>query len=461
MTVLPRVSELCLASETRNPTPLTLLETSEYASWKAEQSDTLLNWLVTTGYEGSGFTFLPEAETGVTGALFITDTLDGVFSTADLPDRLPAGDYLLANSLTTEQQHNVAFAWGASTYRFTRYKQETKPRPRLGITEQQVLDKAVTQVAAIRLVRDLINTPAADMMPEHLSEAAMVLAHQFDAEFSEIVDHDLLVQHYPMIHAVGRASVHVPRLLDIRWGNPDDPKITLVGKGVCFDSGGLNIKPGNYMRQMKKDMGGSAHVLGLAYWIMAAGLPLNLRVLIPAVENAVSSNAFRPGDVLDTRKGLTVEIDNTDAEGRLVLCDALAEAVTETPELIMDFATLTGACRVALGTELPGFFSNDKSVARDLEDAGERCGEPVWQLPLHQPYKDFLKSDIADLVNGAPTPYGGAITAALYLERFVDDIPWVHFDIMAWNLRKQPGRPVGGEAMGVRAAFEYLERRFG
>jgi len=212
---------------------------------------------------------------------------------------------------------------------------------------------------------------------------------------------------------------------------------------------------------MKKDMGGSAHVLGLASWIMASNLPVNLRVLIPAVENAVSGNAFRPGDVLNTRKGLTVEIDNTDAEGRLVLCDALAEAVADKPELIVDFATLTGACRVALGTELPGFFSNDRDVARALADAGEQCGEPVWQLPLHQPYNDFLKSEVADLVNGAPTPYGGAITAALYLERFVDDVPWVHFDIMAWNLRKQPGRPVGGEAMGVRAMYAYLKTRFG
>lgn len=460
MTRLSQVSELCLATETQSPTRLIVLAASAFADWLAEQPVAVQSWLEVTAYDGKGFAFLPGDDKALAAVLFVCDKPDEVFATAALAEKLPAGDYVLAEDLDDAVVRNVAFGWGLTTYRFDRYKKDDKPQPRLGLASESLLAAVRQQVAAVRLTRDLVNTPAADMMPEHLAQVSIHLAQQFGAEYRELTGKELLEHNYPMIHAVGRASVHQPRLLDIRWGQPDAPRVTLVGKGVCFDTGGLNIKPGNYMRQMKKDMGGAAHVLGLASWIMAAELPINLRVLIPAVENAVSGNAFRPGDVLDTRKGLTVEIDNTDAEGRLVLCDALAEAVNDTPELIVDFATLTGACRVALGTELPGFFSNDRTVSRALEDAGERCGEPVWPLPLHQPYNDFLKSDIADLVNGAPTPYGGAITAALYLERFVDDIPWVHFDIMAWNQRKLPGRPVGGEAMGIRAVFEYLEERF-
>lgn len=461
MTRLSGVTELCTVSETQSPTLLTIMEASTFKPWKAEQPDSIQEWLQATGYEGNGFAFLPDESSGVSAVLFVCKDLSDVFATGELADKLPAGDYILSDNLSDAVIRNIAFAWGAATYRFDRYKKSSKVLPRLGLASDSILEQARQQVAAIRLVRDLVNIPAADMMPEHLAEAAMGLAQEFGANYKELVGEELIAHNYPMIHAVGRASVHEPRLLDIRWGKGDAPKVTLVGKGVCFDSGGLNIKPGNYMRQMKKDMGGSAHVLGLAAWIMASNLPINLRVLIPAVENAVSGNAFRPGDVLNTRKGLTVEIDNTDAEGRLVLCDALSEAVADKPELIVDFATLTGACRVALGTELPGFFSNNRTVAQALMDAGDQCGEPVWQLPLHQPYNDFLKSEIADLVNGAPTPYGGAITAALYLEHFVDDIPWVHFDIMAWNLRKQPGRPIGGEAMGVRAVYEYLSNHFG
>ena len=258
-----------------------------------------------------------------------------------------------------------------------------------------------------------------------------------------------------------RASVHAPRLLELNWGSEKDPRISLVGKGVCFDSGGLNIKTGNFMRLMKKDMGGAAHVLGLARLIMSEKLPVSLQVLVPAVENAVSGDSFRPGDVIPTRKGLTVEIDNTDAEGRLVLCDALAAADEKDPELIVDFATLTGACRVALGTELPGFFCNDESVALDLFEAGQSTLDAVWRLPLHDAYNYMLKSQIADTVNSA-SGMGGAITAALYLKKFVsDDTSWVHYDVMAWNDRAQPGRKVGGEAMGLRATYEYLNQRFG
>ncbi len=300
------------------------------------------------------------------------------------------------------------------------------------------------------------------MMPQHLSEVMSDLATRYQGEFSEWVGDELLEQNYPTIHLVGRASENKPRLLDLRWGKKDAPKVTLVGKGVCFDSGGLDLKPADGMRLMKKDMGGAAHVIGLANLIMAMDLNVQLRVLVPAVENAVSRNAFRPGDVVKTRKGITVEIDNTDAEGRLVLCDALDEAQQDNPDLIVDFATLTGAMRVALGTELPGFFSSDSELASKLCAMGEQSQDPVWHMPLFAQYKNLLNSDVADMTNCSKGPFGGAITAALYLQEFVaPTTPWIHFDVMAWNVRALPGRPVGGEAFGIRAVYALLHDKFG
>ena len=404
---------------------------------------------------------MPGDQGALAQALFVCDSLDDMFACGELANSLPAGDYLLQDISDHDQLISIAFAWGAGAYRFERYVQPGKPQARLLLADEGALNEALKLVEATKRVRDLINTPAADMMPENLAAAVEAMAQEFNAEFRQTVGDDLLDENYPMVHAVGRASVHAPRLLDLRWGDESHPKVTLVGKGVCFDSGGMDIKPSSAMRWMKKDMGGSAHTIGLAYLIMAQKLPVRLRLLIPAVENAVSGNAFRPGDVLNTRKGSTVEIDNTDAEGRLVLCDALTEAISEKPELVVDYATLTGAARVALGTELPGFFTNQLQLASDLMQVGQKVTDPVWSLPLHQPYKDFLKSDIADLVNCASTPFGGAISAALYLEHFVEETPWVHFDVMAWNNRKLSGRPVGGEAMGMRAMFGYLCSRFG
>lgn len=442
-------------------TPLILLNKSDYESWLNEQPANTQNWLSNTRFKGNGFSLIPDSDNQLQAVVFVSDNIHDFFACGELVNQLPAGEYFPATTDETVLR-SLAISWGLSAYQFELYKSSEKEYPVLNIANQTLAEEAQSFIKGICLTRDLINTPASDMMPEHLSEQTQTLAKQYGAEFSEIVGEDLLKENYPTIHAVGRASVHAPRLLDLRWGKPEHPKVTLVGKGVCFDSGGLDLKPSNAMRLMKKDMGGAAHVLGLAAIIMANKLAVNLRVLVPAVENAVSGNAFRPGDVLTTRKGMTVEVDNTDAEGRLVLCDALDEASSEQPDIILDFATLTGACRVALGTELPGFFCNQQAVANDLLQSGLKTQDPVWQLPLHKPYRELLKSDVADIANCATSPFGGAITAALYLQEFIQhDTPWVHFDVMAWNNRKLPGRPTGGEAMGVRAVYDYLKTRFG
>jgi len=287
------------------------------------------------------------------------------------------------------------------------------------------------------------------------------LATGHGAEIRVVTGQALLDEGYPAIHAVGRASTHRPRLIDLTWGDPGAPRLTLLGKGVCFDSGGLDIKPASGMRLMKKDMGGAAHAIGLADLVMSASLPVRLRLLVPAVENAIAGNAYRPGDVLATRKGLTVEVDNTDAEGRIVLSDALTEGAADTPDLMIDFATLTGAARIALGTELPAMFCNDEAVATGLAEAGRDVHDEVWRMPLHAPYRALIESKVADIANSASQPQGGAITAALFLQAFVPDaISWAHFDIMAWTTTAKPARPVGGEAMALRAVFEFLERRY-
>lgn len=438
--------------------PLTLVETAQFESLLQERPAQQARWLRACGYAGKGLCLLPDGEGALAEVLVGVVSLNDPWILGDVARRLPQGEYQLQGS--DDVLDRAGLGWLLGTYQFDRYKVTEPANATLIIADEARVYRLQRQAEGVALVRDLVNTPANDMMPEHLSEAMHTLADGFGASFSEIVGEQLLTKNYPTIHAVGRASVHAPRLLDMRWGNPGHPKVTLVGKGVCFDSGGLDIKPSAGMRYMKKDMGGAAHVLGLAHMIMSLDLPVNLRVLIPAVENAISGNAFRPGDVIKTRKGLTVEIDNTDAEGRLVLCDALAEADTETPDMIIDFATLTGAARVALGTELPGFFTDADALARDINLAGKKVNDPVWQLPLHTPYNDFLNSEVADLVNCPTTPFGGAITAGLYLKRFVELTPWVHFDIMAWNQRALPGRPVGGEAFGVRAVFEMLEQRY-
>ncbi|MFI4963040.1 MAG: leucyl aminopeptidase family protein [Legionellales bacterium] len=370
---------------------------------------------------------------------------------------LPLGSYEVQDILS----HGAAVAWALAQYGFDAYKKQV-PKPRVLVVNEHDVTDILALSKAVFLVRDLINAPASDMGPKEMSLVMEQLAKMHGAQFKQWVGDELLKDRFPAIHAVGRASASAPRLLSLTWGDERDPRVTLVGKGVCFDSGGLDIKPSSGMRWMKKDMGGAAHCLGLAQWIMTRRLPIRLRVLIPAVENAIGPDAFRPGDVLTMRNGLTVEIDNTDAEGRLVLADALVKACEEQPELLVDFSTLTGAARTAVGTEIAALFTNNESLAVELADVSHKVSDPVWRLPLFAPYEDFLRSNIADLANSSPSPYAGAIVAGLFLQHFVSkSVPWIHFDIMAWNVSSKPGKPEGGEAMGLRTIAEYLLRVYG
>jgi leucyl aminopeptidase len=443
-------------------TSLFIINKNNYNDWLSEQTHQNQAWLANTNYKAEGLALLPNTQGELSLAVFVVEDARHFFACGELIKQLPPGQYLL--HAKDEQQQAICFSWLMGAYKFDRYVTKNKnnaPLPCLAVNNQTIVDSAIKYAEATTLVRDLVNTPAADMMPIDLGDCAQNLADRYHGQVQQIIGDELVEQNYPTIHAVGRASAHAPRLIDLTWGNSHHPKVTLVGKGVCFDSGGLDLKPAAGMRNMKKDMGGSAHVLGLAQLIMSHNLPINLRVLIPAVENAVSSNAIRPGDVITTRAGITVEIHNTDAEGRLVLCDALTEADTEQPDLIIDFATLTGAMRVALGTELPGFFSTSDEVAAGITQAGSKISDPVWRMPLYSPYGDLLKSSIADMTNCAAIPFGGAITAALYLQEFVKkETDWVHFDVMAFNIRALPGRPLGGEAFGIRAVFDYLQAKY-
>ncbi len=372
---------------------------------------------------------------------------------------LPEGTYRLRDG-------NVGAAglgWLLGQHRFERYKAGEPNGPRVLLTSAPArIDETVRLAEATAKVRDLVNIGASDLGPAELEAEAAMLADRFAATLT-VTRGDALATGYPMIHTVGQAASRerAPRLIEIEWGNPDHPRVAIIGKGVCFDSGGLDIKPSSGMRLMKKDMGGAAHALALAGLVMAAGLKLRLHLLIPAVENAIAGNAFRPGDILRTRQGLTVENTNTDAEGRLILGDALTKAAEGKPGLILDFATLTGAARVALGPDLPATFANDESLAAQLLEAGTAVHDPLWRLPLWDGYDDMLKSDIADMVNAPDGGFAGAITAALFLRRFVPaGVPWVHLDTFAWRPVAKPARPKGGEALGLRAAWQLLKSRY-
>jgi leucyl aminopeptidase len=421
--------------------------------------------------EASGFEpkagrhlLLPGAEGGLAGVLFGLEGADDPskdpFRPGALVGVLPAGAYRFANP--PHDSKLAALAFGLGCYRFTRYRKQDEKELKLELPGNVDGDDLTRVVDGVCLARDLINTPANDMGPVELEDAARTLAGRHGAQVRSIVGDDLIKEGFPLVHAVGRAAARAPRLIDISWGDPGHPKVTLVGKGVCFDTGGLDIKPESGMLNMKKDMGGAASMLGLAHMLMDRGAKLRLRVLIPAVENAISGSAFRPRDVYRSRKGLTVEIGNTDAEGRLILADALALADEEQPELIADMATLTGAARVALGADLPPFYTNDDQFAADLARCATAENDPLWRMPLWRPYDALLDSKVADLNNVSSGGFAGSITAALFLRRFVSAAKaWLHVDIFAWNQAGKPGRPEGAECQAARALYALLVARYG
>lgn len=419
-------------------------------------------WAEANGFSGQrGRLLALPGEAGALSAyLFGIGAEDGrsPFIAGQAASALVAGHYCLEGAIEDPTLAAIAFRLGA--YRFDRYR-EAKPVPTIELPEGADGAEVDRQVTAATLARDLVNTPSSDLGPDNLHKAVEEFALARGMGFKAIVGEDLLAQNFPMIHAVGRASAQAPRLLELTWGKESDPKLTLVGKGVTFDTGGLDIKSAAGMLMMKKDMGGAANILGLAHAVVSAELPVRLRVLLPVVENAISGNAFRPGDVLHSRRGLTVEIGNTDAEGRLILADALALADEEGPDLIVDMATLTGAARVALGPELPPLYSTDDALAAEIMSAGLAQEDPFWQMPLWQPYDGQLSSKIADLNNTGSGGYAGSVTAALFLRRFVSKArAWVHLDILAWAPEARPGRPVGATDQGIRALFAVLKKRY-
>jgi leucyl aminopeptidase len=443
---------------------VTVVPAAGYGDWLAGQPERRRAWLEGTGFEPkpASVALLPGAEGAPDGALLIASEPAEPWDFASLRARLPAGDWRLEGAGAGVPAGHAALGWALASYRFERYRKREAKAQRLVLdaVDEEVRTAEAT-AEAVWLARDLINTPASDLGPSELADAARAVADRFGARLRIVVGDDLLAENYPAIHAVGRASPRAPRLIDLTWGAPDAPKLTLIGKGVCFDTGGLDLKSASNMLLMKKDMGGAAVTLGLAQAVMALEVPVSLRLLIGAVENSVSGAAFRPGDVLATRKGLSVEIGNTDAEGRLVLCDLLAEGDCERPDLMIDCATLTGAARVALGPQLPAVFTPDDGLAAALQAAGEEAFEPVWRLPLHAPYREMLDSPIADINNTGSGGFAGAITAALFLKEFVAETrAFAHLDIYGWNAADRPGRPKGGEATGLRALLALILRRF-
>ncbi|MGX5667521.1 leucyl aminopeptidase family protein [Rhizobium daejeonense] len=418
-----------------------------------------LDWARKAGFkaEAGSVLLIPTADGHLGGALFGlgSNPSENPFLTGKLARSLPAGDWHIETAPLTANR--LLLGYGLGSYSFDRYRSERPAEPKLLIPQDADAADIKRQLAGVFLARDLINTPTNDMGPADLENAFRALAEHYKAEFTSIVGDELLEKNFPLVHTVGRASTVAPRLLEMRWGKKGHPRVTLVGKGVCFDTGGLDIKPASSMLLMKKDMGGAANVLGLALMIMDAKLKIDLRVIVPAVENSIAGNAFRPGDVYKSRKGLTVQIDNTDAEGRLILADALAYADEDAPDLLIDMATLTGAARVALGPDLPPFFTDDEDLAHDIVDASLETDDPLWRMPLYKGYEKNLRTPIADLTNAPAGGMAGAITAALFLKRFVGKSKsWVHFDIFGWAQSERPHSPMGGEAQGIRALYRFL-----
>jgi leucyl aminopeptidase len=443
---------------------LHLVDKSGFEAWLKRQPERVRGAIGAQGFKGEGYqlAILPADKAGWSAVLGVANVGElSPWCLAKAAEALPEGTYRVEGS----GPGPAVLGWLLAQYRFERFKSEgSKKGPRILLTDDPArIEETVRLAEATHLVRDLVNLPAQDLGPAELEAAAAAVAREAGVKLT-VTSGDKLVAGYPMIHAVGRAAApeRAPRLIELEWGDQRHPRVAVVGKGVCFDSGGLDIKNASGMRLMKKDMGGGAHALALAQLVIRNRLPVRLHLLVPAVENAISGNAFRPGDILKSRKGLTVEIGNTDAEGRLILADALAKAVEGKPELVVDFATLTGAARVALGPDLPALFVNDEALAAELLAAGEAVSDPLWRMPLWKAYNEMFASDIADIGNASDAPLAGAVTAALFLQKFVpDEVPWAHLDTFAWRAAAKPGRPKGGDALGLRAAWQMLKNRYG
>lgn len=443
-----------------------LIAEKNFKTWLEGQPAPVQNWFSENDFTGTKHSFLkiPNKEGKVEDVIAILDAEKNLYALSEISKRFNglfelSHDYV---ELSQDEVTQICLGWALGAYKFDRYKQDPSAKEAvLYLPEEADRTKIMALAEAVYKVRDLVNTPPNDMMPQNLQEEMEEMAEKFDANLDVIFDDALVEKDFHAVYAVGKGSDNRPRVLDFRWGHAHHPKVTLVGKGVCFDSGGLNMKSEKSMSLMKKDMGGAAQAIGLGMLIMSLKLPIRLRIIVGAVENAVSGNAYRPSDVIQTKKGLTVEITNTDAEGRLVLADCLHEACREKPELLFDFATLTGAARVALGPDMPPIYSNDEILAHDLVSASQEKEDYLWAMPLWDRYYDYLKSDIADLTNCSPNSFGGSITAGLFLQKFVDEaVRWVHVDCYAWTPSAKVGQPMGGEAQSIRAIFHYLEKEY-
>lgn len=464
---MSHITSLCLQKNAPKETKtIHLVQEDNFDVWLKGQPQPVQNWCLTNEFKGKKGSYLeiPNKDGKADDVIAVIGEDKNLYALSSLAGKFE-GHFMLNHEsvdLSEDDVVHLCLGWALGSYQFSSYKSEQKTKTSVLIIPENIDDTRVIALArGVYKTRDLVNTPPNDMMPQHLEAEMKELASEFGADINVVLDEDLIKNDYHAIYAVGQASVHRPRLLDLTWGQKNHPKITLVGKGVCFDNGGLNIKTGSSMSLMKKDMGGAAQVIGLALMIMSLKLPIRLRVLVGAVENAISGNAYRPSDIIKTKKGLSVEITNTDAEGRLVLSDCLALACEEKPELIADFATLTGAARVALGPDLPPIYSDYENLALNLVEAGDRVQDPVWHMPLWDNYNSYLESPVADLANSASTGFGGSITAGLFLKNFVDsDIPWVHIDCYAWTPKARAGQPLGGECQGPRALLEVLEKTY-
>lgn len=444
--------------------PLYLVDLARFPVWQDAQAPRTRAWVEAHGFKGDAGTqlLIPGADGAPAAAVAgIADPADPA-SLGHLPLLLPPLAFrIAADGPFIVPPDRAVLGWGLGAYRFTRYLKAVKPTAKLAV-DASAQAEALAVLAASTQVRDLVNTPTEHMGPDELEAAVQALAQTHGAGFRNVRGPELLAQNFPAIHAVGRASHRAPRLIELTHGDAALPHLVIVGKGVCFDTGGLDVKPAEGMRHMKKDMGGAAHAIALARLVLERALPVRLTLLVPAVENALGPEAYRPGEVIATRSGLSVEIDNTDAEGRVILGDALVYAAEQAPALVMDFATLTGAARIALGPDLPALFTNRDELASAYLDAGTAQRDPLWRMPLWRPYLSYLKSGLADLANAGPSRMAGCVTAALYLERFLPEAqPWTHVDVYSWNDADRPGKPAGGEAQGLRAAWGFLKARFG